>query len=142
MESQSRRLLQFGISLFLIAIVLGFFIQRFAIPRVALSAHLIGIMQGLFLVAVGLLWQRLKLTPRQSMLLFWLLAYEAIAAFSSNVLAAAWGAGGSIIPMATAGAHGSTAQEVVLNLGFRPAGVALILSLALILWGLRRAPVA
>lgn len=141
-SSQSRRLLQVGIGLFLVAVLLGLAVPHLAVPRLALSAHLVGILQGIFLVVAGLLWRRLDLTPAQFKVTFWLLVYQALAAPLSNLLAAAWGAGNSIIPMAAGAAHGSTAQEAVINIGLRSAAAALIIGLLLILWGLRRAPVA
>lgn len=144
MESTNRaqRLLQLGIIIVLASVLLGLAIPYFTVPRLALSAHLIGVLQGIFLVVVGLLWSRLTLTRTQLALAFWLVVYQAVAAPLSNVLAAAWGAGNSIIPMAAGSARGSMAQEAVISIGLRSAGAALIVSLLLILWGLRRAPAA
>jgi len=112
--------------------------SHFAAPRVALSAHLIGILQGILLPVIGLLWSRLAFSPLQSTLAFWLVVYQALAAFLSNVLAAAWAAGGSIIPLAAGTARGTVVQETVINVGLRSAGAALIAALVLLLWGLRR----
>ena len=47
---------------FLIALLVGLAVPKFAVPRLGLSAHLIGIMQGLFLMVSGLLWPKLQLT--------------------------------------------------------------------------------
>jgi len=140
--SQSHRLLQIGIGLLLIAVLLGLAVPHFAAPRVALSAHLIGIFQGILLLVLALLWGRFNLTPRQSALVFWLVAYQAVAALLSNALAAAWGAGSSIIPMAAGASRGTTVQEAIVTIGLRSAGAALILALLLLLWGSRRAPAA
>lgn len=137
---QARYLLQVGVGLFLFAALIGLAIPRFAVPRVALSAHLIGILQGLFLAVVGLLWTRLDLASRQLLITFWLVIYEAIAAILSNLLAALWGAGNTIIPMAAGAAHGSDTQEIIINVGLRSSALALVVSLGLIFWGLRRAP--
>jgi hydroxylaminobenzene mutase len=139
---QSQRLLQIGVALFLIAVILGLAIPQFTVPRLALSAHLIGIVQGIFLMIVGILWTRLSLKPMHLSLAFWLAVYQAVAAFLSNVLGAAWGAGNSIVPMAAGAAHGSTMQEAVIGIGLRSAGAALIGALLIILWGLCRAPAA
>ena len=141
-SSQSQRLLQIGFAVLLAAALLGLVIPQFAVPRLALSAHLIGILQGILLMVVGLLWPRLNLTPKQLQLVFWLVVYQAIAAPLSNLLAAAWGAGNSIIPIAAGEAHGSAVQETVINVGLRSAGAALIVSLVFILWGLRPVPAA
>jgi (hydroxyamino)benzene mutase len=135
-----QRLLQVGICLFLASVLLGLVIPRFTVPRLALSVHLVGILQGIFVVVIGLLWSRLSLARVQFTLTFWLVVYQALVATLSNLLAAAWGAGNSIIPLAAGSAHGSAAQEMVVNIGLRSAGAALIISLLFILWGLRRAP--
>jgi (hydroxyamino)benzene mutase len=134
---QGHRLVQVGVTLLLFAALLGLAVPCFTVPRLALSAHLVGIHQGIFLVVVGLLWSRLQLGPKQSRIAFWLLIYQSIAAPLSNLLASLWVAGGSIIPMAAGGARGSAAQETVISAGLRSAGAALIVALLLILWGLR-----
>ena len=46
---QGHRLIQVGVSLFLIALLTGLVVHRMPLPRLALSAHLLGIMQGTFL---------------------------------------------------------------------------------------------
>ena len=43
----------------------------------------------------------------------------------------------TILTLAADGARGSAIQEVVIKIGLRSAGVALIVALVLILWGLR-----
>jgi len=134
---QAHRLLQVGIALFLFAALVGLVIPYFTVPRLALSAHLIGIMQGIFLVVLGLLWPRLRLSPAMLTTAFWLLIYECMAAVAVNLLASVWGAGNSILPLAAGPAHGSKAQEAFINIGLRSAGAALIVALIIILRGLR-----
>ena len=140
--SQSHHLLQVGVGLLLVAVLLGLVIPRFAVPRLALSAHLVGFLQGILLLALASPWARFRLTEGQSAVAFWLVTYQAVAAFASNLLAAAWGAGNSILPMAAGPAHGTTVQETIITVGLRSAGAALIALLLLLLWGLRRAPAA
>jgi hydroxylaminobenzene mutase len=137
---QAHRLNQIGISLFLFAALIGVAIPTFAVPRLALSVHLLGILQGIFFLAIGQVWLRLTLSPTISRVAFWLLIYGGIAALAANLLAAVWGAGNSILPMAAGSAHGTTFQEAVINIGLRSAGATLIAALVLILWGLRKAP--
>jgi hydroxylaminobenzene mutase len=135
---EAQRLLQVGIGLFLFAVLVGFAIPHFTVPRIALSAHLIGMLQGMFLTVVGLLWPRLTLTSGQLKITFWLLVYEAVAATLSNLLAAAWGAGNTMIPMAAGAAHGSNGQEIVITIGLRSTALSLVVALLLVVWGLRR----
>lgn len=108
---QALWLVRAGIGLLLAASLLGLAIPQFAVPRLALSGHLIALLQG-------------------------------IAAPLSNVLGAVLGAGNSILPIAAGSAHGGTAQELVINIGLRSAGAAVVVGLTLMLWGLRRAPAA
>jgi hypothetical protein len=48
-----RRLQQVGAGLFLLGLLVGLAVPRFALPRLALSTHLLGLMQGLFLLVAG-----------------------------------------------------------------------------------------
>lgn len=137
---QAQRLLQLGILLFLLALLVGLAVPRFAVPRLALSVHLLGLMQGLFLMALGLLWPRLKFSPRLSTVTFWLAIYGCFAAWKANFLAAYWGAGNTIVPIAAGAARGSDLQEAIINAVLRTAAVALIATAVLVLWGLRGKP--
>jgi (hydroxyamino)benzene mutase len=137
---QAHWLLRAGIGLVLAAALLGVAIPHFTVPRLALSAHLIALLQGVFLIVLGLLWSRLQLTSVQARTASSLLVYQAIAAPLTNLLAAAWGAGNSVLPLAAGSAHGGSFQEAVIEFGLRSAGAALVAALLLLLWGLRRAP--
>lgn len=137
---QAHRLLQLGILLFLLALLVGIAVPRFAVPRLALSVHLLGVVQGLFLSVLGLLWPRLKFTPRLSAIAFWLAVYGCFVAWTANLLAAFWGAGNTIVPIAAGSARGSDLQEGIINLLLRTAAVSLIATAVLVLWGLRGKP--
>jgi hydroxylaminobenzene mutase len=134
---QGRRLLQAGILLFLFALLVGLAVPRFAVPRLGLSAHLLGIMQGIFLMVTGVLWPKLRLTRATFRAGFWLAVYGCFAAWTANVLAGVWGAGNSMLPMAAGQARGSALQETIIATGLRTAAVSLIAVAILILWGLR-----
>jgi (hydroxyamino)benzene mutase len=88
-------------------------------------------------LALGLVWPRLQLAAGASRTAFWLLIHSAFATITAFVIAAAWGAGGSIIPLAAQGARGSDFQEAVIQIVMYPAAPTGIASFALILWGLR-----
>ncbi len=132
-----RRLLQAGALLFLLAMLVGLAVPKFAVPRLGLSAHLLGIMQGIFLMVIGLLWPKLKLTPAMSGVGSFLAIYGCFAAWAANVLAAVWQAGNSMLPMAAGQARGTALQETLIALGLRTAAVSLIAVAMMILWGLR-----
>ena len=140
MRRDGHRLLQAGGLLFLLGLLVGLGVPRFTIPRLALSTHLLGIMQGTFLIVVGLLWSRLRFTPALSRIGAGLAVYGCLAAWTANFLGAVWGAGSSMVPMAASAAQGSPSQEGAIRILLVSAAVALIAVAILILWGLRGAP--
>jgi hydroxylaminobenzene mutase len=133
------RLIQVGMFLFLLALLVGLFVPKFAVPRLGLSTHLLGIMQGLFLMVIGLLWGRLRFTPRISRIGVFLAVYGCFAAWTANLAAAIVGAGNTQLPIAAGQAHGSRLQETIIAVALRSAGLSLIAVAILILWGLRSA---
>jgi len=137
LELQGHRLIQIGLALFLCALIVGILVPRFGIPRVGLSVHLLGVLQGMFLTIAGLLWPRLHLGRATSWAAFCLLIYGCLAAWSANLLAGVWRAGSALMPISAGTARGSDIQEWVISIGLRSAAVALILALVLLLWGTR-----
>lgn len=134
---QGHRLIQVGVGLFLIALLTGLVVHKMPLPRLALSVHLLGIMQGTFLAVVGLLWPRLRLGRMSSKATFLLLVYGCLAAWFANLLGAIWAAGGSMVPFASGNTQGTALQEGIITVGLRTAAISLILALLLLLWGLR-----
>lgn len=134
---QGHRLIQLGIALFLAALLTGFVVHKMPLPRLALSTHLLGLMQGTFLAVVGLLWPRVKLGRILCETTFVLLVYGCFAAWLANFAGAIWAAGGALVPFAAGHAQGSAVQEGLIKFGLRSAAVSLVLSLLFLLWGLR-----
>lgn len=134
---QGHRLLQVGMLLFLLALLVGLAVPTFSVPRLGLSTHLLGIMQGIFLMAIGVLWPRLRVTRLMGRVGVFLAVYGCLAAWTANLLAAIWGAGNSMLPIAAGPAHGSSIQEGVIAIALRSAAVSLIAVSLVILWGLR-----
>ena len=132
-----QRLLRVGIVLFLAALLVGLAVPRFAVPRLGLSTHLLGLMQGIFLLVAGSLWPKLALTPSVSRAGSYLAVYGCIAAWAANLLGALWGAGNSMLPIAAGQARGSVLQERIIAAGLVTAAVSLIAMAMIMLWGLR-----
>lgn len=65
MEDGKRRLVWHGMLLFLLGLLTGFVETGFQNPRMGLAAHLEGVMNGTFLVALGAIWSEVKLQTRQ-----------------------------------------------------------------------------
>jgi (hydroxyamino)benzene mutase len=137
LSRQSRRLLQIGVALFLLTSFEGFAVPYFAVPSLGRSVHTLSAFTGVLLLALGLTWPKLVLRAAASRVAFWFLIYSAFATIAGFAVAALWGAGSSVIPLAAGGARGSDFQESMIQLIMYPAAPTGIVSFALILWGLR-----
>ncbi|MBZ9918475.1 hypothetical protein LB517_09255 [Mesorhizobium sp. BR1-1-12] len=134
---QGHRLLQLGIALLLFSSVEGFAIPYLAAPRLGLSVHTLGALQGVLLLVLGLVWSRLNLGVAMSRIAFWFLIYSALAILVAYVMASLWGAGNETMPLAAGAAHGSAFQEYAIKgIAYSSAPTGLI-AFALILRGLR-----
>lgn len=137
---QGHRLLQIGVALFLFTSFEGFAVPYFAVPNLGRSAHTLSAFSGVLLLALGLAWPKLRLGTTAARIAFWLLIYSDLATVAAFLMAGVWGAGNSIMPLAAGTARGSDFQETAIAIVAYSAAPTGITSFALILWGLRLAP--
>jgi hydroxylaminobenzene mutase len=135
----ARRLKFHGMLLFLVGLLTGFAIPAIVNPRMGVSAHLEGVMNGIFLIGLGLMWKDIRLGPRALAATFWLALYGAWANWIATALSAAWGTSG-LTPLAGAGHTGTPWQEQVVAFGLYTLALAIVASVALAAFGLRGAP--
>jgi len=102
----SRRLIWYGMFLFLLGLLTGFVEPKFANPRMGLAAHLEGVMNGIFLVALGAAWAHVRLSPGLSSTAYWTALYGTYANWAVTSLAAILGTA-ALSPITGAG-HGAT----------------------------------
>lgn len=141
-SATAHRLLQLGVLLFLVGLVVGLTLPVLANPRMGLASHMEGVMNGLFLIALGLVWPRLTSSPSMQRLTFALAVYGTFANLVATFLAAAWGAGAPMMPIAAGGYAGSSTQELVIRVLLVSLALADMAACVLVLMGLRRpAPV-
>ena len=138
MEDTKRRLLWHGMFLFLIGLLTGLAEQKFNNPRMGLAAHLEGVMNGIFLVALGAIWTEVRLSPRLKAAAYWSALYGTYVNWAVTTLAAIFGTA-AMSPITAAGHSAQPWQESFTTFGFMSVGIAIIASSILILWGLRRA---
>jgi hydroxylaminobenzene mutase len=141
LHHQSQRLLQLGVALFLFSSLDGFAIPFLASPRIGLSVHTLSALQAVMLLAFGLLWPKLRLSPRAAEVTFWCLLYSTLAILAAYTVAAFWGVGIETISLMgelpQGLSHGSLFQETfikVLAYSSAPTGLT---AFGLIFWGLR-----
>lgn len=132
-----RRLLFHGMVLFLIGLLTGLAEQHFTNVRMGLAAHLEGIMNGTFLLAVGAIWNEVRLPPRANALAYWMVLGGTYGNWAVTTLAAILGTA-ALSPISAAGHSAAQWQEALVTSGFVLIGVAIIAASILLLWGLRR----
>lgn len=137
MPDRKRSVLWHGAFLFLLGLLTGFVQQQFANPRMGLSAHLEGLMNGTFLIAVGAAWNELKLTPGRTAWTYWTLLYGTYANWAFTTIAAIFGTA-AMTPIASAGHSGQRWQEGLVTFGFASVGLAMVVAVVLLLVGYRR----
>jgi len=137
LSRQGHRMLQIGIALFVFSGLEGFAIPHLPVPPLGRSVHTLSGLQGVMILALGLLWPRLNLGATASRIAFWTYIYSSFATLVPFVLAAVWGAGNTTIPLAAGAARGSALQEAIINIVLYSAAPPFFISMALILWGLR-----
>ena len=139
MENTGRRLMWHGMFLFLIGLFTGFLEQHFANVRMGLAAHLEGVMNGIFLLALGGAWSAVNLRPAIKATAYWTVLYGSYMNWVFTTLAAIFGTG-ALSPITAPGRTGQPWQETVVTAGFMSVGLVIVFSTVLILWGLRAKP--
>jgi hydroxylaminobenzene mutase len=137
LSRQGHRMLQIGVALFVFSALEGFVIPALPAPHLGLSVHTLSALQGVMLLGLGLVWPRLKLNITTSRIAFWTYLYSSFATLIPYVLAAIWGAGNTTMPLAAGTARGSDLQEAVIQIILYSAAPTFLISMALVLWGLR-----
>lgn len=104
-----------GLVLFLLGLFTGLPLPVLKNPRMALSSHLEGVLNGMFLVLLGLLWPHLHLPDAWGIAAVALIVYAAYANWLATLLAAAWGAGRRLAPIATGDHAASVGKERIVS---------------------------
>jgi hydroxylaminobenzene mutase len=136
MVRTNRSLMWHGMCLFLIGLLTGFAEPRFTNVRMGLAAHLDGLMNGTFLVALGAVWTEVRLSPSTKVIAYWTALYGTYGNWLVTTLAAAFGTA-ALSPITGAGHSGKSWQESLVTIGFLSVGIAIVASSVLVLWGLR-----
>jgi hydroxylaminobenzene mutase len=137
MDDSKRRLLLHGMFLFLLGLITGFVEPQFTNPRMGLAAHLEGVMNGIFLLALGAIWTEVRLSVPVKAAAYWSALYGTYANWLFTTLAAIFGTG-ALSPITAAGHSALPWQENLVTSGFTSVGFVIVSTAVLVLWGLRR----
>ena len=125
-----------GLVLFLIGLLTGFAVPAVKNPRMALSSHLEAVLNGMFLVLLGLLWPHVHLPHVWAVTAVALIVYSAFANWVAALLAAAWGAGRKLAPIAAGDHEASTAKEGVVSFLLVSLSLAIVVGVVIVIVGL------
>jgi (hydroxyamino)benzene mutase len=129
-------LFKLGLILFVIGLLTGFAIPVLKNPRMGLTSHLEGVLNGMFLALLGLLWPHVHLSHAWGVTAIGLIVYSAYANWLGTLLAAAWGAGRKLAPIAAGEHEASTAKEAVFGFLVVSLSVTIVIGVVIVLFGL------
>jgi hydroxylaminobenzene mutase len=133
----SRKLIRYGLLLFLLGLLTGFLIPVLQNPRMGLSSHLEGTLNGMLLILFGLIWPKLNLPDRLLKWGYGLALYGTFINWFTTLLAAIWGAGSEMMPISGGELQGSSIQEIIIKFGLISLSIAIVTVSVLLLWGMR-----
>ena len=103
-----------GFILFTLALLTGLAVPAFLNHRMAVAAHLTGVINALLLIALGLAWGLLTMSPTQARLTRGIFLCSAYANWGTACLAAAWGTS-RLTPLSGAGYSAAAWKESVVQ---------------------------
>lgn len=121
--------------LFVLGLITGFAIPAFKNPRMGLSSHLEGVMNGTFLIAVGAAWSHVRLSGKLEATAFWLLLYGGFANWTFISLAGILGTS-KMTPISGAGFEGAPLHEIIVTGGLVSVGLTMLAGVVLVAAGL------
>jgi (hydroxyamino)benzene mutase len=137
MQETRRRIIWHGVFLFFLGLITGFVETQFSNPRMGLAAHLEGLMNGTFLIALGAIWTEIRLSLAPEAAAFWTALTGAYGNWATTTMAAIFGTA-ALSPITAAGYAGQPWQELIVTLEFSLVGLTIVAASVLVLWGLRR----
>lgn len=138
-HQQAHRLLLLGAWLLLLGLLTGLVVPAVANPRLGLASHIEGVLNGMLLLILGLLWPRLALSARWRSVAAACAIYGTFANWASMLVAAVLDAGGQLT-VAAEGRTGSPLAEGIVNFGLVSLTLAMLVAAITLIAGLRKGP--
>ena len=129
-------LFMLGLILFLVGLLTGFAVPALKNPRMALSSHLEAVLNGMFLVLLGLLWPHIHLPDAWAVTAVALIVYSAYANWLTALRAAVWGAGRKFAPIATGDHQASAVKEGIVSVLLVSLSLSIVVGVTIVIVGL------
>ena len=136
-KQHSDRLIFLGILLFLFGLIVGLLVPLFENARMGVSSHIEGVLNGMLLVILGLIWSKLKLSSGWLKINFWLAIYGTFANFVGILVAAVFN-GGKMLGIMANGQEGAPVVEGIVAFSLISLSIAMIIVSLVTLIGLKR----
>ena len=136
-KKQSARLVFLGVLLFFLGLIVGLLAPLFANPRMGVSSHLEGVLNGIFLIVLGLIWHKINLSDRWLKITFGMAVYGTFANWFGILIAAVFNAG-KMLGIAANGQEGPPVAEGVVTFTLISLTVAMLFICVTVLIGLSR----
>lgn len=134
--SRERRLVRHGFVLLLLGLLTGFAVPAVRNPHLGVAAHLIGVVDGVFLVTLAWAWRHFDLSDRGQALLYGCALYGTYVGWAGNLASGVFGTS-RMTPIGGAGFHGTPWQENLVTVCLVSVALSLVVMCVIALVGLR-----
>ena len=129
-----RNLVKHGFVLILLSLLTGLIIPLAEAPRLALSAHTIGLISGILLLTLSAVWKHLVLIDWQEKVAYWGWVYSSYTNWFAILFGAAVGTG-RMTPLASRGIEATDAVELFVAFLLISLSIAALLAVSLSIIG-------
>jgi hydroxylaminobenzene mutase len=136
-QKQADKLIFLGVMLFFLGLIVGLIVPIFANPRMGLSSHIEGVLNGMFLIILGLIWHKVELSDKWLKITFWLSLYGTFANWFGILIAAIFNAG-KMLGVAANGKEGPVVAEVIVTFSLISLSIAMLIICLTVMTGLYR----
>jgi hydroxylaminobenzene mutase len=136
-EQQSEKLVFSGMFLFFLALIVGLGAPLLANPRLGISCHVEGVLNGIFLILLGLIWNRISVSWKWLKITFWLSIYGTFSNWLGYLIAAVFNAGRHL-NIASTGHPGTPIADDIIDFLLATLTVAMLTICTTIIIGLYR----
>ncbi len=137
LKYQSDKLIFLGVILFFFGLIVGLLVPIFANPRMGVSSHIEGVLNGIFLIVLGLIWHKVELSARLLKITFWLAVYGTFVNWFGILIAAIFNAG-AMLGIVANGQKGTPIAEGIVTFSLVSLSIAMVITCILLLIGLNR----
>ena len=136
-NEQANKLIFLGLLLFLIGLIIGMIVPVFANPRLGVSSHIEGVLNGIFLIVIGLVWHKIELSLKWLNITFYLAIYGTFVNCFGILIAAIFNAG-KMLGIAANGQEGTPLVEGIVSFCLISLSIAMLIVSIALLVGLKR----